>query len=130
VRFHLSNLEYWQRIQFGKQIWRDALNRASWGRQRDPQVEIAKESAALQSLGYLVKRTFNHPILMTNRGDYPSLERAVRNAPLTGGQWEYGCYSNRIEAVICATDLQAWETLVQKWQNERARIDSQPSERR
>jgi hypothetical protein len=123
VQRHLSNLEYWQRIQFGNQIWRDALNPASWGRQRDPQVEIAKESAALQSLGYLVMRSFAFHAMMTNQGGYASLERAIRSAPLSDSHWEYGCYSNRIDAVICAADLQAWETLVRNWQNERARID-------
>jgi hypothetical protein len=114
VRFHLSRLEYWRRVQFGKRTWSDALFVESWKRKSDPLVEIAKESAALQSLGYLVKRTFSHSV--TNQRGNASLEQAIRRAPLSDAHWEYAYYSNRIEAVICAADLAVWEDIVRKWQ--------------
>jgi hypothetical protein len=79
-------------------------------------VEIAKESAALQSLGYFLKRSFAFQVTMTNQDDAASLGRAIRRAPLSDAHWEYAYYSNRIEAVICAADLAVWEDIVRKWQ--------------
>lgn len=119
---HLRKYEYWQRAQFGKLTRKDIIAPETWsellGPKPDPQRESKKESDALIALGYLVKHSFNF-LPVTNRAAFPELERAIRAAKFSDAHWEYSIYSNRIDVVICARDLTAWEAIVKKWENER-----------
>jgi hypothetical protein len=118
VRRHLRSLEYWQRAQFGRLTWRDAVCTETWTRRHaDPQQESKKESDALIALGYLVRHTFLFSVPETNI--FPDLDQRIRAAKLSDAHWDYSIYSNRIEAAVCISDLPTWEETIGKWERER-----------
>ena len=123
VQSHLKRLEYWQRVQFGgKSTWRDLkaaassrLRGASW----DPQQEAQKEIVSLIALGYLVRHSFVLSAPLTNRAENISLVQTVRNAKFPDSHWSFTQFSNRIDAVICASDVPHWERVIRTWDTQR-----------
>ncbi len=122
VQSHLRRYEYWERLQFGgKGRWTDPLATGWWGlRSRpDPNLEWQKERDSLVALGYLVKHSFVLLAPLTNRADNISFVRTIRGAKVPDPHWSFAQFSNRIDAVICTSDLPLWEQVIRTWDSQR-----------
>ena len=123
IRYHLGNLDFWQRRAFGKSDRSDLLRWQAWsqafGQRPSARREIELEYKALVSLGYMTNWCCPLSGPVTNSVDFTSLVQRTRAAHFSDDHWEFRCPSNRIEATIRVVDAPAWERLVRAWEVER-----------